>query len=272
MMIHKYIAATLTIAMAIGPASAIDVGVGGNAGGVGVSAGASVGSNGASAGVGASAGGIGGVSGGVSAGSGGVSGSASAGAGGASGSASVGAGGGSGSSGGSASSQGGNGSSGGAGAGAGSASGGTSGASASGTSGAGGSARTGAIGATVIRPTTGVRDTIILPRLLRPSGPGRDRSNRSAVGYPSPPLLRAIPGTPSFVIRACRNAIVSAAVPLGAVRVRASSAGPVSRQRRGALTAPIRVRIDYARQSGLQVRQAKVRCRLDASGTVIAIL
>ena len=71
LMMRKYIAATLSIAVTIGPASALDVGVSGKVGGVGVSAGASVGSNGVSAGVGAGVGGIGGVSGGASAGSGG---------------------------------------------------------------------------------------------------------------------------------------------------------------------------------------------------------
>jgi hypothetical protein len=249
-MMRKYIAATLSIAVAIGPASALDVGVSGKAGGVGVSAGASVGSNGVSAGVGASVGGIGGVSGGASAGSGGASGSASVGAGGASGS------------------------SGGAAAGAGNR-GGTSAGSrsdASRSAAGSGSAGTGGIGTPVIRPAKGVRGSIILPPILRPSGARRNKSSRGDVGYPLPPLLRAIPGTPSFVIRACRNAIVSAAAPLGAVRVRAASAGPVSRQRHGAVTAPIEVRIEYARQGGIQLRQAKVRCRLDAAGRVIAVM
>ena len=264
-MMRKYIAATLSIAVAIGPASALDVGVSGNAGGVGVSAGASVGSNGVSAGVGAGVGGIGGVSGGASAGSGGVSGSASVGAGGASGGASVGAGGvqrrPSASAGG-----GGSGSSGGAGGG------GTSAGSrsdASRSAAGSGSAGTGGIGTTVIRPAKGVRGSIILPPILRPSG-ARDKTSRGDVGYP--PLSRAIPGTPTAVVRACQKAIASAAAPLGAVRVRAASAGPVSRQRRGAITAPIAVRIDYARQGGIQVRQAKVRCRLDAAGRVIAVM
>ena len=265
---RKYIAAALSIAVTIGPASALDVGVSGNAGGVGVSAGASVGSNGVSAGVGAGVGGIGGVSGGASAGSGGASGGASVGAGGVSGGASVGAGGvsggasaGGGGSGGSGSASAGNGGAGGGGTSAGSRS------DASRSAAGSGSAGTGGIGKTVIRPAKGVRGSIVLPRILRPSG--RDKTSRD-VGYP--PLSRAIPGTPTAVVRACQKAIASAAAPLGAVRVRAASAGPVSRQRRGALTAPIAVRIEYARQGGIQVRQAKVRCRLDAAGRVIAVM
>jgi hypothetical protein len=62
-----------------------------------------------------------------------------------------------------------------------------------------------------------------------------------------------------------------AAKRFGAVRVRAASAGPLSRQRRGALLARIYVRIDYARQGGIEVRQAQIRCRLDASGRVRAV-
>ena len=58
----KYVAATLSIAVAIGgPASALDVGVGGQVGGVEVGAGAGVGSGGASLGAGASADGVGGA-------------------------------------------------------------------------------------------------------------------------------------------------------------------------------------------------------------------
>jgi len=37
-------------------------------------------------------------------------------------------------------------------------------------------------------------------------------------------------------------------------------------------TAPIEVRIDYARQGGgIEVRQARVGCRLDAAGQVVAV-
>ena len=268
---RKYIAATLSIAVAIGPASALDVGVSGKVGGVGVSAGASVGSNGVSAGVGAGVGGIGGVSGGASAGSGGVSGSASVGAGGVSGGASVGAGG----------------VSGGASAGSGVIGG-------SGGSGSASAATEGLVAGAPV-PVRGLTQAVqqqglgqpglavsAQPSFVRPraceallschASSGRPVATRPVgdVGYP--PLSRAIPGTPTAVVRACQKAIASAAAPLGAVRVRAASAGPVSRQRRGALTAPIAVRIDYARQGGIQVRQAKVRCRLDAAGRVIAVM
>ncbi len=53
---YKYAAAALSIAVAIGPAAALDVGA--NVGGIGIGASVGVGRNGASVGVGASAGGI----------------------------------------------------------------------------------------------------------------------------------------------------------------------------------------------------------------------
>ncbi|TJW77939.1 MAG: hypothetical protein E5X43_28510, partial [Mesorhizobium sp.] len=68
-----------------------------------------------------------------------------------------------------------------------------------------------------------------------------------------------------------RTAIMSAATPLGAVSIHAVSAGAL-RQRRGALTAPIEVRIEYARQGGIEVQQARVGCRLDAAGRVTAVI
>ena len=64
----KYVAAALMVGVAIGPASALDVGLGGNVGGLGVGAGVSAGSQGASVGVGASADGVGGANVGASVG------------------------------------------------------------------------------------------------------------------------------------------------------------------------------------------------------------
>lgn len=129
------------------------------------------------------------------------------------------------------------------------------------------------IATTKVGPAKGVRQAIALPRVLLPSKAGRDKSRQRMVGYPSPSLAQfeAIPGTPGAVVRVCRQAIASAAEQFGAVRVRAISAGPLSRQRRGVLAAPIQVRIDYARRGGIEVRQARIRCRLDAAGRVVAV-
>lgn len=208
---RKYLAATLLIAAAVGPASALDVRVGAKVAGVEAGASASVGKKGVSTGIGADAGS------GTGSSSGGRDGTSSAGA---------------------------------------------SGGSATGSK----SAATG--GASTIRPS------VVLPRILWPLKARRAKSERGKWGYPLqlPARFVAVPGTPPAVVRVCRQAIASAASPLGAVRVRAASAGPLQRDRRGALTAPLAVRIDYAGLGGIEVRQARIKCRLDASGRVIAVI
>lgn len=247
---NKYVAAALTVAIAIGPASALDVGLGGKVGGVGVGAGVSVGSNGASVAGGASVDGVGGASLGGSVGAGkgslgaglGVSGNL----GGASGGLSTGVGVGDRSS---------------------TAPGGKLGNPALGS----GQVASGSAGITpAIAKATAARQFAALPRALRPSGTGRDTLAPITNGYPFLAPLKAKPGISQAVVRACRTAIASAAAPLGAVRVHAVSAGPLQ-QRRGALTARIEVRIHYARQGGIEVRQARVGCRLDAAGRVTTV-
>jgi hypothetical protein len=235
----KYVAAALTIGIAIGPASARDKGVGGHVGGLGVGAGVSAGSQGAS--VGTSVDGVGGANVGASVGAdnrspdAGVS--ASGNVGNTKGSLSTGIGVG-------------------------------DDRSAENRSATAPGSPAAVTTATASAKTA--RQSMVLPTVLRPSKGGRgDFTN----GYPFGPLgpLKAKPGTPAAVVRACRAAIMSAATPLGAVRVHAVSAGAL-RQRRGALTAPIKVRIDYARQGGIEVRQARVGCRLDAAGRVTAVI
>jgi hypothetical protein len=295
MVMRTYVAAAFLIAVTIGPASALDVGLGGKVGGIGVGANVGLGSKGASLGVGAnvgkaagakaeasvgkSNGSLGaslGVSGNIGHKSGGVSVDVDTGDG---VSVDVGTGGGS-PDGSRASAAPGNtadraskaaGNTAGR---TGAASRNTAGRSAAGS----GSAGTGAVGKTAaIAPTKSVRHSIILPRTLRPSKSGRGTFVRGTKGYPlalqtlSKAFPKAIPGTPRAVVRVCRQAIASAATPLGAVRVHAASGGPPRRQRRGAITAPIEVRIHYARQGGIEVRQARVGCRLDADGRVIAV-
>ncbi|UVK37853.1 helicase [Mesorhizobium sp. AR10] len=256
---RQYLAAALAIAVSIGPASAVDVGVGGKVGGIGAGAGLGVDSNGASVGVGTSVDGVGGadVGGAVdtSRGSPGANVGAGANLGDVSGGVSAGLDAGDESAGGGA----------------------TPGDTTSGVAGAaiGGTAAPTSVGAgkktAAIVVTKGVRYAIVLPRSLWPSKGDRNAPGPSTKGYPMllPPV--PIPGTPPAVVRVCRQAIMSAATPLGAVRVDAASAGPVRRHRRGALTAPIEVRIDYARQGGIEVRQARVVCRLDAAGRVVAV-
>ncbi|RWK63123.1 hypothetical protein [Mesorhizobium sp.] len=286
---NKCVAAALTIAITIGPASALDVGLGGKVGSVGVSAGVSVGSKGTSVAGGASVEGVGGASlggsakAGVSVGSKGasVAGGASVdGVGGASLGGSVSAGNGSlgaglgvsgnlgGASGGLSTGT----SVGDHSSGSGTAPGGSPGGPAVGS----GQVLSGSAGITpAIAKANAARISAVLPRALRPSEAGRGELALITKGYPYPlgflAPLKAKPGTPQAVVRACRTAIASAATPLGAVRVHAVSAGPLRQERRGALTARIEVRIHYARQGGIEVRRARVGCRLDAAGRVIAV-
>nr|WIE90061.1 hypothetical protein P9270_021245 [Mesorhizobium sp. WSM4875] len=239
----KYLAAALAIAIPIGAASALDVGVGGKVGGIGVGAGLGAGSQGVSAGVGASADGVGGANVGASTGggslgvnAGGNLGSTSTGV-----STSVGAA--------------------------------AAGDDPSAVSGSAASAQNPAAVPTAPALAKSATQTIVLPPVLRPSRSAGGDLRRVTKGYRIPPLSppKAIPGTPAAVVRACRAAIAAAAKPLGAVRVYTVSAGPLL-QRRSGLNAPIEVRIDYDRRGGIEVRQAKVGCRLNAKGAVTAVI
>lgn len=233
---NKYVAAALVIGTTIGPASALEAGVGGRAGGVGVGAGVSAGSQGVSVGAGTSVDGVGGANLGASVGA--DDGSVDAGVG---------------------------------------ASGNVGDTSTNASVGDDPSAENEAAtapdsstAASAPASAKTARQSIVLPPVLRPSKAGEGDFTK---GYPFGSLgpLTPRPGTPIAVVRACRAAIMAAATPLGAVRVHAASAGAL-RQLRGALTAPIEVRIDYAREGGIEVRQAQVSCRLDASGRVTAII
>ncbi|RJT39103.1 hypothetical protein D3227_15000 [Mesorhizobium waimense] len=247
----KYVVAALTIVIAIGPASALDTSIGGKVGGLGVDAGVSAGSQGASVGVGASVGGLG-VDAGGSAGSQGASVGVGASVGGLGVDAGV--------------SPGSQGASKGVGASVGAGAGDDPSAENQSATAPGSPASV----TTATAPAKTAKQSVVLPPILRPSKAGQGHSTK---GYPFGSLrpLKGKPGTPAAVVRTCRAAIISAAAPLGAVRVQAVSAGAL-RQRRGALTAPIEVRIDYTRKDGIEVRRAHVDCRLDAAGRVIAIV
>ncbi len=279
---NKYVIAGLLIAVAIEPASALDVGVGGEVGGVGVGADLDVDNEGAAVGAGTGVDGVGGAAVGGSVGTSNGTPGADVGAdgelGGTSGGLSTGVGSGGAGPGSSTAAPG-------SPAGSTAAPGGTTGGSVTGsgptasgtatTPGAAttsGAATSGAATSSGIRHARGVQQAITLPRILLPSN-ARSYKSGQGKGYPllSVAPLKAIPGTPSAVVRVCRQAIEFAARPLGAVNVRAASAGPLSRQRRGALTAPLHVRIDYERQGGIDVRQARIRCHLDGAGRVIGV-
>jgi hypothetical protein len=268
----KHIAATVLIAVVSGPASALDVGLGGKVGGIGVGANASIGGGkgkGVDVDVGAdvSADGIGGadLDASVDAGRGkGVSANVGAGAnvngvggvdidgslgasrsngidadvgvsgnlGDKSGGVSIGGGSGNGTGGGSTTSGGG-----------------------SGKGGKGGTHTVDLPGG--LMPSAPTTASIVLPRGLAPSG-----GSKGTWGYPLLPKIIKKPGVPDAVVRVCRQAIASAARRLGAVKVQAVSAGLM----RGR-TAPLVVTINYAKE----VRQMPVGCRLNAAGSVVGV-
>jgi hypothetical protein len=101
----------------------------------------------------------------------------------------------------------------------------------------------------------------VLPPILLPHG-GSDRAST---------LVESIPGTPNSVVRTCRRAVETAAGPYGAISVSAKSSGSMSRLNGGLVSAPIYVRIKYRRQGGLEVREARIRCKLDTAGKVVRL-
>lgn len=273
---RKHLAATFVIAVAIGSPAALALDLGAKVGPVGVGAEVGISKSGLSAGAGANVDGIGGVKGGTSLGTkDGSSLGGSGNLGGKSGGISVDSGSKAGSSSGAAPATGSGAVSGGSANGSGSGTrsssgGGTGGSTAGSLSSRGGGAST--VGP--IAPARSARAYIVLPRILWPLKKKRAAKGRGEWAYPLhlPLSIAAVPGTPVTIVRTCRKAIASAASPLGAVRVRAASAGSLLRHRSGALTAPLAVSIDYAGQDGIQVRQARIRCRLDSSGKVIAVI
>jgi hypothetical protein len=99
--------------------------------------------------------------------------------------------------------------------------------------------------------------------LLRPRGKNDRFTDREA--------LVSVPGTPRAVVRACREAIKASASRYGAHDVYAVSAGSLRRLERQAVAAPLNVRIRYMSRGGIETREAKVSCQLDASGRVFAV-
>jgi hypothetical protein len=76
---------------------------------------------------------------------------------------------------------------------------------------------------------------------------------------------------PIQIVQICRNSIIRAAVPYGAVRVDAASAGQLNRTRGGGLMAPIEVRVAYTRATVHQIRQSRISCHLNAAGAVVGL-
>jgi hypothetical protein len=105
---------------------------------------------------------------------------------------------------------------------------------------------------------------------LPPSLVPRLETSGSATADFVEPLVRRA-GVPIQIVQACRTSIVTAALPYGAVQVDAGSVGQASRTPDGGFTAPLEVRVVYARANARQVRQSRISCRLNASGAVVAL-
>lgn len=116
--------------------------------------------------------------------------------------------------------------------------------------------------ASVVRSADGGQ-SLDLPPTLQPSSDSSNPSTASSV--------KALPGVPNKVVRACHDAVESAAAPFGATRVRVSSAGFMHRLSQDTISAPIEVSIDYVRQGRVETRQAPIKCELDATGSVIGL-
>ena len=82
--------------------------------------------------------------------------------------------------------------------------------------------------------------------------------------------MSSILGAPDAVVRACAQAISTAAEPYHVVSVDAASSGPLRLERRD-VVAPLEVRIRYARQGGIEVRHSQIDCRLNEAGNVDAL-
>ncbi len=114
--------------------------------------------------------------------------------------------------------------------------------------------------------------SLALPNRL---APGRGGATRAPAGVISAMQIQGTfsmhPSVPQFLLRACRQAIVGAARPYGAVRVSAASAGLPRVRQRGALAVPIDARIQYRRQGGIEIRRATISCVTSKVGVVLGL-
>ena len=142
--------------------------------------------------------------------------------------------------------------------------GGTGGSKPSGNGGSGAGMAGGGKGTQVVELPDGLKPhapspaSIVLPRGLAPTG----SEGNVKFGYPLLRKIKRKSGTSDAVVRVCRQAIAAAASKVGALKVEAASAGPM----RGR-TAPLNVSVNY----GNEVRQMTVGCRLNAAGKVVEI-
>jgi hypothetical protein len=144
-------------------------------------------------------------------------------------------------------------------------------------------------------PLLGVEDEIevIVPRRERQIRQDRVRQDLIRDGRPErpklanlPPALReepapapvrlkpaAAPGAaaPPAALASCSASLQETSRRHGAVRVDVSPAGTPRRGDNGTLTVPLDAVVSYRDGTGSQVRRARVTCRLDRAGQVVAL-
>ena len=104
-----------------------------------------------------------------------------------------------------------------------------------------------------------------------PRAAGWERARRLARPRAADAPARAAPSAGTAGARAvetCGRSLVEASRPYGGLSVSAAPTGPAIRAEDGSVTVPLDARVAYA---GSPARRARVACRLDAGGRVVAL-
>ena len=89
---------------------------------------------------------------------------------------------------------------------------------------------------------------------------------------PPPGPLVGVGGVSPEMLAVCRERIAARTQPLGATWIDVASAGNPIHLLDGGTEAPIETSITYEHDNKVQVRQARVTCRLDDQGRVVEVL
>ena len=98
----------------------------------------------------------------------------------------------------------------------------------------------------------------------------RASTPRATVRAKKAPVARVAQAGPGVVER-CKASLASNARALGSVAVTVKEDGREAHTRGGSVDLPIIARIEYSREGRKQVRQARVTCKLNPEGRVVAI-
>ena len=99
------------------------------------------------------------------------------------------------------------------------------------------------------------------------SGYGNVRGTSEAIASLAAPL-EPKPGR-NRTVDACREVVEQTSAPLGAVKVEVVSGGPDRRIKGGVVEGPVDMRILYRSNSGYEVRQATLTCKMNARGKIV---